>query len=200
MPRQIAIRPIPPPPCGCAWGAGAGAAAAAPPSQLVAAREVLVLSDARLELMKEVMASKWFSRAPIQDLAQEEKVIETAVAEARALGVAAGPTATLFEAEIGAAKEVQLGWGSHWLFYGAPPELAAPELTALRRGVRKISAQIVAALPRLIGISALPAAESRVESIAEKVVLVKYLSVSDRAGLSDALTGIRPASGAHTSA
>jgi chorismate mutase-like protein len=172
----------------------AGTASAARPAALTAAREALVLTDQRLELMDEVMASKWFSHSPIQDPAQETTVKEAAVAKAQALGVAAGGTRSLFAAEIVAAKEVQLGWGSHWLYYGAPPDLAAPELEALRARLSAISEEIVALLPRLVTLAKVPDARTRVGKIATKVLQVKYLGAEGRAGVIDALLGIRRAS------
>jgi chorismate mutase len=156
-----------------------------------AAREALVLSKERLGLMKEVMASKWLSRAPIQDLAQEESVKESAVAKGLELGVAAGATRSLFAAEIGAAKEVQLGWGSHWLFYGAPAELAAPDLTAIRASLGVISEGLVALLPKLVGLRDEPNAEARSTAAGAKILKVPYLGSAGRDAIVEGLLGIR---------
>ncbi|HEY1853846.1 MAG TPA: hypothetical protein VGG40_04600 [Solirubrobacterales bacterium] len=177
----------------------AGTASAAAPAPLAAAREALELTDARLELMDEVMASKWFSRTPIQDPAQEAAVKEAAVAKAQALGVAAGGTRSLFAAEIAAAKEVELGWGARWLYYGAPPDLAAPELEALRSQLSEISERIVAVLPRLLTLGRLPAARRRVGTIAGQVLRVRYLGGESRARIVDSLLAIRPAAPGHGS-
>jgi chorismate mutase-like protein len=176
-----------------ALGAAAGTASAAAPAPLEAAREALVLSNTRLELMDEVMASKWFSRSPIQDTAQEASVKEAAAGEAGELGVAAAGTRALFAAEIEAAKEVQLGWGSHWLYYGAPADLAAPELVQLRSQLGEISKQIIAVLPRLVSLSKLPDARKRVGMAAAKILRVRYLGAEGRAALVDALFGLRRA-------
>jgi chorismate mutase len=162
---------------------GAGAAAPAP---MKAARQILNLTKNRLELMDEVMASKWLSRAPIQDPAQEATVTETAVAEAEALGVGPELTRGLFAAEIAAAKEVQLGWGSHWLYFGAP-ELAAPELTTLRAELTGISKAIVAALPRLEGLGAQPNVRDRLLTAASKILRVRYLTAAGREAIVDSL-------------
>jgi chorismate mutase len=169
----------------------AAAAGGADGSSFGAAREALVLSRERLGLMKEVMASKWLSRAPIQDLAQEEAVKEAAVAKGLELGVAAGPTRELFAAEIGAAKEVQLGWGSHWLYHGAPAELVAPDLTQLRATLGGISERLVALLPKLVALAAEPDAEARLTSAAAKILKVPYLGGEGRAGIVAGLLGIR---------
>jgi chorismate mutase len=162
---------------------GAGAAAPAP---MKAARQILNLTKNRLELMDEVMASKWLSRAPIQDPAQEATVTETAVAEAEALGVGPELTRGLFAAEIAAAKEVQLGWGSHWLYFGAP-ELAAPELATLRAELTGISKAIVAALPRLEGLGAQPNVRDRLLTAASKILRVRYLTAAGREAIVDSL-------------
>jgi chorismate mutase len=45
-------------------------ATANPHAPASAARRALSLSDARLSLMRSVMASKWQSRAPVEDRAQ----------------------------------------------------------------------------------------------------------------------------------
>jgi chorismate mutase-like protein len=169
----------------------AGAATAADGSSFGAAREALVLTRERLGLMKEVMASKWFSRGAIQDLGQEEAVKEAAVAQGLEVGVAAGATRNLFGAEIAAAKEVQLGWGSHWLYFGAPAELAAPELTQLRANLGGISERLVALLPKLVGLGGEPNAEGRLTSAAAKILKVPYLGSEGRAEIVEALLGIR---------
>lgn len=164
------------------------------PAPLDAAREVLALSNARLELMDEVMASKWFSRSPIEDPVQETSVKDTAAAEAAALGVAAAGTRAVFAAQIEAAKEVQLGWGSHWLYYGAPAGMAAPELGQLRSQLSEISKQIVAVLPRLIPLSKLPDARNRVSIAAARFLRVRYLGSAGRAAIVDSLLTLRRAS------
>jgi chorismate mutase-like protein len=166
-------------------------ASAAAPAPLEAAREVLSLSKERLELMDEVMASKWFSHSPIQDPAQEAKVKEAAAAEAQELGVAPAGTRALFAAEIGAAKVVELGWGSHWLYYGAPADLAAPDLGQLRSQLSDISKKIVAVLPRLVSLSKLPNASSRVSQATAKILRVRYLGDDPRSTIVSALLGLR---------
>jgi chorismate mutase len=162
-------------------------AVAAAPAPMTAARQVMTLTQQRLELMDEVMASKWLSRAPIQDPAQEATVTETAVAEAEPLGVPAELTRSVFAAEIAAAKEVQLGWGSHWLYYGAPEGLAAPELTTLRAELTAISKSIVATLPRLDGLDAQPNVRARLLEAAKKILRVRYLTAAGREAIVDAL-------------
>jgi len=168
-----------------------GTASAAAPVPLEAAREALALSNDRLELMDEVMASKWFNRTPIQDPAQEATVKAAAVVRAGELGIAAAGTRAVFAAEIAAAKEVQLGWGSHWLYYGAPTDLAPPELAQLRAQLSELSEQIVAVLPRLVPLSKLPDARDRVSRAAAKILTVRYLSADGRVALVDALLGLR---------
>jgi chorismate mutase-like protein len=157
-----------------------------------ATREALVLSKERLGLMKEVMASKWLSRAPIEDLVQEEAVKNSAVAKGLELGVAAGATRKLFTAEIAAAKEVQLGWGSHWLFYGAPAELAAPDLNQIRANLGVISEGLIALLPKLVGLRDEPNTEERSVAAATKILKVPYLGSAGRAAIVEALLEIRP--------
>jgi chorismate mutase-like protein len=164
-------------------------ASAATPAPLKAARQILTLTEQRLELMEQVMASKWLSRSPIQDPAQEATVTETAVAEAEALGVSAKLTRKLFAVEIAAAKEVQLGWGAQWLYFGAPEGLAAPELTTLRAELTGISKAIVAALPRIEGLSALPNAHTRLLNAAKQILIVHYLGQKNFEGLVAALLG-----------
>jgi chorismate mutase-like protein len=172
-------------------GALCGSAAASQPASLGAAREVLVLTRDRLDLMEEVMAAKWFSRSPIQDPAQEATVTEAAIAKARALGVAASGTRGLFEAEIAAAKEVELGWGAHWLFFGAPPDLAAPELETLRTELSAISERIVAVLPRLVPLSRDPEAAPRLRRAGARILRVAYLTGAGREPIVGALSAIR---------
>jgi chorismate mutase len=169
------------------------ACAATPPAggAFGAAREALILSKERLGLMKEVMASKWISRGPIQDLVQEESVKEAAVGKGLELGVAAGATRELFGAEIAAAKEVQLGWGSHWLYYGAPVGLAAPDLGQIRSSLGVISEGLVALLPKLVGLADEPNAEARLGAAGAKILKVPYLGAAGRGAIVEGLLGIR---------
>jgi chorismate mutase len=173
---------------------GAGAATPAP---LKAARQILTLTESRLELMEQVMASKWLSRSPIQDPAQEATVTETAVTEGEALGVGAKLTRGVFKAEIAAAKEVQLGWGSQWLYFGAPEGLAAPELTTLRAELTAISKSIVAALPRLEGLDKQANVRARLLAASAKILIVHYLSTKSREAIVDALLFPGPSQETH---
>jgi chorismate mutase-like protein len=167
--------------------------AGAASTSLAPARRVLSLTEARLGLMDQVMASKWLSRSPIEDVAQETAVKEAAVAKAGEIGVAAAGTRRLFAAEIAAAKEVQLGWGSHWLLYGAPPDLTAPDLTELRARLSAISAEIVAALPGLVSIGEAPRAGERLEAAAARILTVRYLGREGRASIVEGILAIRAA-------
>lgn len=170
----------------------ATATASAPePAPLRAGREALVLTKERLDLMKEVMASKWLSRGPIQDLSQEETVTAAAVTQGLELGVAAGSTRHLFAAEIAAAKEVQLGWGSHWLYFGAPADLVAPDLAQLRATLGGISERLVALLPKLVALGDEPLAQAQMDAAAAKILKVPYLGDTGRGAIVEALLGIR---------
>ncbi len=68
---------------------------ASTPSPESAARHALSLSGERLSLMRRVMVSKWQSRAPVEDRAQEQVVVSGARAAARARGLGEAGVAVL---------------------------------------------------------------------------------------------------------
>jgi chorismate mutase-like protein len=156
-----------------------GTATASTTSPAGAARRALSLSDARLSLMRSVMASKWRSRAPVEDRAQERAVLDGARQAARQRGLGEAGVAAVFSAEISVAKTVQLGWGRQWLLHGFPATEPAPDIAAIRTKLAGFSPRIIEALAGLGRLRCLPAA--RVALLRESRRLVRTRFVTDRA-------------------
>ena len=136
---------------------GAGASMDADAS---ARESVAAFVGLRLELMPAVAAAKRAAGLPIEDRAQEERVI----ARARAVSARPDHTEAVYRQLIEMAKEVQRG---------APAPAPAASLDALRDAIGRVDAQLVgeidrapagsvetwrAALARTVGAPGLPAA------------------------------------------
>jgi len=82
-----------------------------------AARRVDLLFDLigyRLDLMKDVAATKWQSKTAIEDQDRESIVIETAAADALKYGLTPASSRFFFAMQIEAAKEIQRYWFDEW--------------------------------------------------------------------------------------
>jgi chorismate mutase len=164
--------------------AAAGASTGSPMS---AARRALSLSDARLSLMRSVMASKWQSRAPVQDRAQEQAILSGARDAARRRGLGAAGVAAVFEAEISTAKTVQLGWGRQWLLHGFPAAEPAPDIAQVRARLADLSPRIIDALAELDGLRCRPGARATLLRDSRRLLRTRFVTDRARANLVDAL-------------
>lgn len=158
--------------------ASGGARTMSAPAELGAARRFLRLTAERLELMKAVMESKWLSRSPIQDRAQEQRVVQGALAITRKLGLADAGVRRVFTQEILAAKEVQLGWGTRWLNYGFPRDIKPPDLTRLRGRIAALTPKLIDALAGLRQLRCHPGARVTLTRASRRLIRTPY--VSDR--------------------
>jgi len=179
--------------------AAAGAAIPAPAraasgSDLDGARTVLQLTQQRLSYMRTVMAAKWASRAPVEDLAQEATVLDAARAAAVERGLVAETVAGVFAQEISAAKVVQLGWGSEWLLHGYPADEPPPDLAAVRPQIAALTPQIADALARTGRLHCVRRARARLLREARAVVTAQYVTARVRRDLVDAILQVRSAS------
>jgi chorismate mutase-like protein len=164
-----------------------GVATASSSSPASAARRALSLSDARLSLMRSVMASKWQSRAPVEDRTQERAVLDSARQAARQRGLGEAGVAAVFKAEISAAKTVQLGWGREWLLHGFPAGEPTPDIAQIRAKLTALSPRIVDALTGLGGLHCRPGARAALLRDSRRLVRIRFVTDGTRAGLVDAL-------------
>ncbi|UGS34471.1 hypothetical protein DSM104329_00849 [Capillimicrobium parvum] len=174
--------------------AGPATPARAADADLDGARTVLQLSQQRLSFMRTVMAAKWASRAPIEDLAQEASVLDAARAAGTERGLGPETVAGVFAQEISAAKVVQLGWGSQWLLHGYPADEPAPDLTAVRPQIAALTPQIADALVRTDRLNCVRRARARLLREAKIIVTTQYVTARVRRGLVDAILRVRGAS------
>jgi cyclohexadienyl dehydratase len=137
---------------GCAVGAlwlGACATASAAtlrePDSIVA--RIFALADARLALMPDVAAAKWATGQAIADPAREAVVLRAAGDRAAALGLAREPVESLFEVQVGLARDVQASLHARWRAEGAPASGSAPSLSAtLRPRIDQLTAEFLEVL------------------------------------------------------
>ena len=162
-------------------------AAATTRSAASAARHALSLSDERLSLMRSVMASKWQSRSPVEDRAQEEAVLSSARAAARQHGLAEAGVAAVFEVEIATAKTVQLGWGRQWLLHGFPANEPAPDIAQIRAKLADLSPRIVDALTQLDGLRCRSGARTALLRDSRRLIRTRFVTQRARTDLVGAL-------------
>jgi chorismate mutase len=152
-----------------------------------AARHVLSLSDERLSLMRGVMASKWQSRTPVEDRAQERTVLTSARAAARQHGLGEAGVAAVFETEIATAKTVQLGWGRQWLLHGFPANEPTPDIAQIRAKLADLSPRIIDALAQLDGLRCRSGARAALLRDSRRLVRTRFVTQRARADLVGAL-------------
>lgn len=168
-------------------------ASASAADRLAGARQVLALTQGRLSFMETVAASKWVSRSPIQDTAQEASVLQTARAAATARQLQPDSVATLFMAEITAAKVVQLGWGEQWLLLGYPAQQPVPDLDAIRPQIAALTPAIADALAQTTQVHCVADARARLLRDAARTITVAKVTPQARTAIVDAILQIRPA-------
>ncbi len=171
-------------------GSSASRATSAP-AGLNAAGRFLRLTNERLALMKAVMETKWLSRSPIQDRAQEERVVQGALVSSRKLGLADAGVRRVFAQEILAAKEVQLGWGTRWLWYGLPDDIKPPDLERLRAQIAALTPELIDALAGLGQLHCQPGVHVTLTRASRQLIRISYLSDRRRAALVTALLSVR---------
>jgi chorismate mutase-like protein len=137
--------------------------------------------------MRSVMASKWQSRAPVEGRAQEQAVLSSARDAARRHGLGEAGVAAVFEAEIAAAKIVQLGWGRRWLLRGFPAGEPAPDIAQIRAKLADLSPRIVDALTELDGLRCRSGARAALLRDSRRLIRTRFVTDRARAALVDAL-------------
>ncbi|MCW3008254.1 MAG: chorismate mutase [Solirubrobacterales bacterium] len=160
--------------------------------RLAGARQVLALTQQRLSFMETVAASKWLSRSPIQDSAQEATVLQAARDAATARELAPASVANLFAAEITAAKVVQLGWGDEWLLYGFPADQPPPDLTAIRPQIAALTPAIADALTQTSLAHCVRDARARLLRDAATTIATAKVTPAVRESIVDAILRVRP--------
>ena len=174
-----------------ASAAPAGAGSLSPPRELRAAGAFLRLTNERLALMKAVMESKWLSRSPIQDRAQEARVVQDALVISGKLGLANAGVRRVFEQEILAAKEVQLGWGKRWLWYGFPSAITPPDLKQLRAQIAALTPKLIDAVAGLGRLRCRPGVSASLTQASHQLIRNTYVSDRRRAAVVAALLSVR---------
>jgi chorismate mutase-like protein len=171
--------------------ANAAPSATAAGRELAAAQRFLRLTDERLALIKQVMESKWLSRTPIQDRAQEDRVVEGAVALSRPRGLADAGVRRVIAQEILAAKEVQLAWGKRWLWYGVPRNLQPPNLARLRAQLAAFTPKLIDALACLGRLRCQHGVRATLTQASRRLIRTRYVSDPRRSAIIAAVLSVR---------
>ena len=111
------------------------------PAFVQADNELYRLITERLLLMKPVAAYKWVHHLPIEDLAREKIVIDSAISEGLVYSIDVDASESFFAAQIEAAKGIQSCWFMRWQFGDAPDtaddlaNIIRPKLISLGRRI-----------------------------------------------------------------
>ncbi len=145
----------------------------------------------RLSLMEPVAAWKAARGAPVEDLAREAVVLEKATAGAADRGLDPDTIRPFFEAQIGAAKDIQWCWIDRWESGAAAPPAEPPDLVEdIRPELIRLGDAILSALrARLAGGPITPAEQAGFAD----AVAIECLGEEARDGVFAALTGVRMA-------
>lgn len=104
-------------------------------------------SAQRLSLAKDVALAKWDNGAPVEDLARERHVIDTAIAAGRKSGLPAEFVSRFFSAQIEANKVIQYALLTDWQGEGkAPPHSPINLAQNVRPQIDRIQALLISAL------------------------------------------------------
>ncbi|MEH6567861.1 MAG: gamma subclass chorismate mutase AroQ [Halioglobus sp.] len=91
------------------------------------------LVSQRLNYMKDVAAYKWHNKLPIENLARETVVLESAVTQGLRFGLMTTGSKSFFAVQIAAAKEIQWYWFGQWRQHpNRIPESTADLNTSIR--------------------------------------------------------------------
>ncbi|AHG22290.1 chorismate mutase [Chania multitudinisentens RB-25] len=155
------------------------------------AQSVTALSQTvnqRLAMMKDVAGYKAAQHLPVEDLAQEAKVLLSAQAEANKLGLEPDSVRPFIIAQMEAAKAIQYRYRADWL---AQPEIGwqLRPLTEVRLQIAKLSSEILQQLAQRL--------ESGPITAEERGAFVKELnqlnlSEGDKQHLFNALLLVKP--------
>lgn len=158
---------------------------------LSGAREVLALTQQRLSYMETVAAAKWATRSPITDPAQEASVLAGARDLATARDLNPDSVANLFQAQITAAKEIQLGWGEQWLLFGYPPDEPVPDLSTVRPQIAALAPAIADALTHTERMHCVANRYASLMKAARATITVRFADDTLRRQIVDALLRVR---------
>jgi len=158
---------------------------------LSGAREVLALTQQRLSYMETVAAAKWAARSPITDSEQEASVLDTARQLAAARSLNGDSVANLFQAEITAAKDIQLGWGEQWLLFGYPADQPVPDLTTVRPQIAALAPRIADALTQTQRVHCVRNAYASLMKAARASITVRFADDKLRRQIVDAIMRVR---------
>ena len=177
-----------------AFGTCARAAQTVPAEPLLEADallgRVLILADERLALMPAVAAAKWPRHQAVADETREAAVISGVGERARASGLDAGPVERLFALQIRLARSVQERLFQQWDANGFAYNGKSLDLGAdLRPRLDRISAAMLESL--YLAAPLLPTAQPALAELAHRLLPAERWTDADRAGLLEALAGIR---------
>lgn len=112
------------------------------PLNAMAETTIASLINDRLSLMKDVAGDKARRHLPIEDLAQERRVLDKSVADARRMGLDGSSVADFIQAQMDAAKAIQYRYRADWL--ATPEQGWSPRpLAELRPKIAELSQQIL---------------------------------------------------------
>lgn len=150
------------------------------------------LVNKRLSYMKDVAAFKWVNERPIEDLAREKVVIQTAAEAAGKEGFDEESTVAFFKIQIEAAKQIQEGWHNEWRENGFPEDAGFADLvTEIRPALIELGDEIIVQIAVAMPVLSEPANSDKLKSMIKSGIKVKYVDDETKEKLLAALTEIK---------
>jgi chorismate mutase len=104
------------------------------------------LSAERVLIADQVAAAKYGTGQPIDDPAREQQVLDTAAAQAKALGTDPDEVVAIFRDQIEASKVVQRGLFKLWDADPSKAPTSRPDLAVIRVEINRIGGELVQAI------------------------------------------------------
>ena len=141
----------------------------------------------RLSYMQAVAAYKAAAHKPIEDIAQEKKVIAKATEQARKVGLDPRSVVPFLKAEIDAAKAIQYRYRADWLSVPQKNARAVP-LDVTRSGIGETGDAILTQLQSVLSQGGIKSSDL---ADFEKAVTEPNLTAADKKKLFEALMEVR---------
>ena len=157
-------------------------------SNILCAASLTDLVSQRLNYMKDVAAYKWQHELPIENLAREKVVLESAVMQGLRFGLVTTRSRSFFTVQIAAAKEIQRYWFDQWRQHpDRLPQPAADLNTTIRPALIALGENISQALIE----SDRSLSQLRVEGLSPAMILALDEAAKSVTQYSDQLAQIR---------
>ncbi|PYE86444.1 chorismate mutase [Phyllobacterium leguminum] len=150
-------------------------------------QQLFNLINQRLSYMKAVAAYKATAHSPVEDIAQEKKVVEKSTEQARKIGLDPKSVGPFLKAQIDAAKAIQYRYRADWLSVPEKKQQTVP-LDILRSRIAKTGDAILTELHTVLSQGGMKPGDL---ALFDNAVTEPNLSATDKQKLFDALLEVK---------